>query len=151
MASPRPEPLSGADHWLSVPVCGPRVRASAAELLAARVRLVLETRPGDLPWSPDFGCALDSFVGKPVTRARLSEISNAVQVALRRWIRGAMVTRCEVRLLTDLGSSPGSEGRAVVPIAERALVPFSLAATLEVDLEIQTSEGLLSMQAILAP
>ena len=150
MASPSPDPLSPADRWLAVPVSGPRLRVSASETLAARVRLVLETRPGDLPWSPEFGCALGEFVGKPVTRDRLSEVSNTVATALRRWIRGAMVSRCEVRLLTDLGAGPGGDA-VTLPLAERALVPFSLSATLEVDLELQTAEGLLTMQAILSP
>ena len=88
-------------------------------------------------------------MGKPVTRDRLSEVSNTVATALRRWIRGAMVSRCEVRLLTDLGAGPGDA--VTLPLAERALVPFSLSATLEVDLELQTAEGLLTMQAILSP
>ena len=156
MASPNPDPLSPADRWLAVPVAGPRLRVSAADALAARVRLVLETRPGDLPWSPEFGCALGEFVGKPVTRDRLSEVSNTVATALRRckWcaarrMRGPMVSRCEVRLLTDLGAGPGDA--VTLPLAERALVPFSLSATLEVDLELQTAEGLLTMQAILSP
>lgn len=150
MASPALEPLSGADRWLAVPVGGPRTRVQRDEMLAARVRLVLETRPGDLPWNPEFGCALDDFIGKPVSADRLSEVAATVQNALQRWIPGALVARCEVRLLTDLGAGPGTANRAV-PVAERALVPFSLRATLEVDLELRTPEGLLSLQAILSP
>ena len=61
-----------------------------------------------------------------------------------------MVSRCAVRLLTALGAGPGGDA-VTLPLAERALVPFSLSATLEVDLELQTAEGLLTMQAILSP
>ena len=150
MASRAPEALSGSDRWLAVPVGSRPVRVRSDERLAARVRLVLETRPGDLPWNPAFGCALDEFIGKPVTASCLSEISSVVQAALRRWIRDVLVTRCEVRMLTDLGAGPGSNARAV-PTAERSLVPFSLRATVEVDLELQTPDGPLSLQAILSP
>lgn len=150
MASPLLDPLHGASRWLAVPVGAGPARVSRAEQLAARVRLVLETRPGDLPWSPEFGCAIDEYLGKPMTAQQLSALGSTVRNALQRWIPGAGLTRCQVRLLTDLGAGPGEANRAV-PIAERALVPFSLRATLELDLELQTPEGPLSLQAILPP
>jgi phage baseplate assembly protein W len=34
--------------------------------LATRIRMVLETRPGHVPWRPTFGCDLAGLVGEAV-------------------------------------------------------------------------------------
>lgn len=115
-----------------------------------RVRLVLETRPGRLPWRPEFGCNLDEFVGQPATAARLREIQWRVEAALCRWIPGLRVDRCEVRVAPSEPMSSGAVAGAV-PLAEASLLSLGSQADLELQLDLLTAEGSVSLQATLAP
>ncbi len=105
----------------------------ARATLGERVRLVLETRPGDLPWRPDFGCDLGGLVGQPATAARLQDLRWRVEAALRRWIPDARVQVCRVRLLRD---EPQGSAEAISQ-AESALLRLGPQCAVELELQLQ--------------
>ena len=118
------------------------------EELLERVRLVLETRPGQLPWRPEFGCDLESLVGQPATSGRLTEVRWRVERALARWLPDVNVERCVVRAIPH--DSPGLVA-ATTPVAESALLGLGTQADLEVSLELTGPQGALTVQAQLTP
>lgn len=119
----------------------------AASALEQRVRLVLETRPGDLPWRPDFGCDLGGLVGQPATAARLQDLRWRVEAALRRWIPDARVRSCRVRLLREepLGAPDP------LPTAEAALLRLGPQCAVEIDLQLQVESSPTSLLLRLEP
>lgn len=128
----------------------PQPWAEGEQAVIERVRLVLETRPGRLPWRPEFGCNLDDFVGQPATAGRLREIQWRVEAALCRWIPGLRVERCEVRVNP---SEPmlGGDASGGAPLAEAVMLSLGSQADLELQLDLLTPEGPVSLQASLAP
>lgn len=126
-----------------------RPTLSPDEALALRVRMVLETRPGAVPFRPDFGCDLSDFAGHPATEQLLTQVQQRIEEALNRQIPGLRIDKCVVRALTDRGSRPGRLRE--VPLAEAALVRLGMQATLDVRLEVSSADGHLSLQATLAP
>lgn len=116
--------------------------------LAARVRMVLETRPGTLPWRPDFGCDLAALVGEPATSARMGEVRWKVEQAVRRWVPAVKVARCRV---TVVPLREDDAGFAQAPLAERAVVALGTRALLEVSLELETTLGPMALHAQIAP
>lgn len=149
MDSRRPEGLEPVEAWLAMPLAARSRAPSAEEQVAARVRLVLETRPGTLPWAPELGCDLSSLVGRPATADTLTTVASLVRDAVRRGVPGVILQRCDVRLVTHLGAAPGRD--RALPVAESALVPFSLEANLEVALDLLTATGPLSLSARITP
>lgn len=127
-------PLRAAEPWLG---------GDAA--VAERVRMVLETQPGTLPWRPDFGCDLGGLVGQPATRARLGEVRWRVEQALRRWIPEVRVARCHVDAVSlragNTGFGPG------VPLAEGALLALGTQVALDVSVDLETPQGPLLLTA----
>ena len=119
------------------------------EALAERIRMVLETRPGKLPWRREFGCDLASLVGQPATVQRLNEARWRIEEAMRRWIRDAEIVRCRVKVATD--ESAGMRSFRSVPLAESALMSFGGQAVLEVELDVKTDLGDVAVQAVLQP
>lgn len=115
------------------------------EAVATRVRLVLETPLGALPWRPDFGCDLAGLVGQPATAARLNEVRWRVEQAVRRWVPTVKVARCRVETLSLL--EPGSERPAGVPLAELALMSLGTQVAVEVNLDLETPQGPLHLSA----
>lgn len=113
-----------------------------------RVRLVLETRPGRLPWRPEFGCDLDGFVGQPATSARMREVQWCIEQAITRWVPDIQVQRCEVRISAVDGLGVP---HPTTPRAESALLSLGAQATLEVSLDLRTSTGTLNLHASLTP
>lgn len=116
-----------------------------------RIRLVLETRPGTLPWRPEFGCDLDSLVGHPATAARISAGRWQIEQALRRWLPELTVARCTISVLRVEPNSLGAAYTIPVPVAEAALLQPGASASLEIGLELETPDGLLSLHAHLHP
>ncbi len=117
--------------------------------LALRIRMVLETRPGSIPFRPEFGCDLSAFAGQPTTTQLLDQVRTTIEEALRRQIPNVRIDKCKVRALTDRGSTPGRLRE--VPLAEAALVRLGMQATLEVRLEVTSPDGQLALRATLAP
>lgn len=121
---------------------------SGAEALADRVRMVLDTRPGRIPFMPEFGCDLGALVGGAATEARLTEARLRVQSALSRWIPDAPVAKCEVRISEVTGANDADPW---VPVAEKAMASGGVAVTLEIHLVLQTPEGLVALDAQINP
>lgn len=118
---------------------------------AERIRMILETRPGTLPWRPDFGCDLDDLIGQPATPQRVNEARWRVEHALRRWLPEVKVLSCHVQLSRLEGSAGEDLRRREVPLAESALLALGMQAALEVLLDVETPLGPLSLQALIEP
>ena len=123
---------------------------SSEEALAARIRMVLETRPGQVPWRPDFGCDLASLVGQPATAQRLNEARWRIEEAIRRWIPDAEVLRCKVGVSSDAVPLGNRRPRGV-PVAESALMSLGKQAVLEIELDVKTDMGPVAVQAVVEP
>lgn len=111
--------------------------------LAERVRLILETRPGKVPWRQDLGCDLDRIVGKTLTPERLSDAQWRIQAALEDFLPGVSVSRIDIHVRSDLGADMSSRR---LPVAEASLVPYGSHSALEIDLELQTRGGPVRLQ-----
>lgn len=120
------------------------------DALASRIQMVLETRPGDVPWRPQFGCDLSSLVGQPATTQRVNEARWRVEEAVRRWIPEATLVRCDVRVVVfDHGAR--TRHPRTVPLAESALLSLGTEAALEVELDVETEQGPVSIEAVFEP
>ena len=117
--------------------------------VADRVRMVLGTRPGRLPWKPSFGCDLDSFVGEPVTPQARNEIRRRIEHAISRWLPEIKVVKCDVQMRHQAPQLAGGRDRAI-PLAEAALLRLGPMGALEVQLSLETEYGAMSMQAMVA-
>ena len=126
--------LSAADPWLR-----------GDDATAERVRMVLETQPGTLPWRPDFGCDLAGLIGQPATSGRLGEVRWRVEQAVRRWVPGVKVARCHVETASLIDPPP--DRPAGVPLAEAALMSLGSQVSLEVSLDLETPQGPLLLTA----
>ena len=132
----------------ALPLSPIRVRLSPEEALAGRIRAVLETRPGRVPWRPEFGCDLSELVGQPATAERLSRARSAIEEAVRRWLPDVTVARCELRVVTSLGTH---DRPREVPLAEAAIIPLGVYASLEIELDLDTELGPIAVQTQLSP
>ena len=122
---------------------GSLLRGASPASVAERVRLVLETRPGRIPWHPEFGCDLDPILGRALTIELVSEVQMRIKSALSRFLPDLSITRLEVRIQTDLGADMRSRR---LPIAEASLVPFGANAMLDIEIELQTPAGPVRLQ-----
>jgi phage baseplate assembly protein W len=136
-----------ADPFLAVPLVRRGPAASRAERLEARLRLVLETRPGRLPWRPDFGCDLAALVGEPATPQNLGRAKYQVDQALARWLPDVRVVRCEVALRPILASVAPTGA----PVGEGALLSLGTQAVLHVHLDLDTALGPVQVSADVQP
>ncbi len=117
---------------------------SHAEELADRVRMILETERGRLPYAPQFGCELSGLVGSEASKKRLSEIRMRINSALRRWMPDGHVTSCKVAMVSATSQAPGG------PVAERALASQGLARVLEVRVVVESDGVPLEIEARLS-
>jgi phage baseplate assembly protein W len=123
---------------------------NGVEGLVERVQIVLDTRPGKLPWSPEFGCDLTSFLGDAATPQRVVEARWKVEGAMRKWLPGVDLKDCRVNVSTLLGAVSTHRERQI-PTAESALVALGTEARLEVELDIETDAGMLAVEATVEP
>ena len=103
-----------------------------------------------MPWRPDFGCNLSTLVGQPATPQRLNEARWRVEESLRRWIPEVEVTHCQVNVV-PLTTGAGIRDRRDLPLAETALLSLGTQAALEVLIDVETSAGVLAVQAVIEP
>jgi phage baseplate assembly protein W len=136
----RPSALLGA----------PRPWVSGEEELVERVRITLETRPGQLPWRPEFGCDLEGFTGQPATTGRLREVQWRIEQALARWLPEVTVDRCVVRVVPTAAPEP-SRATSGALLAETALLGLGTQADLEVLLDLSGPDGPVALHAQLTP
>lgn len=125
-------------------------RAPASGVTGARLRLVLETEPGEVPWRPRLGVELGDLVGRPATQEALRQAERAVRAAVERWMPGVQVREVRARAVSTLGTLEGGDRRDL-PVAEAALTPLGASCSLALDLELSTPEGPLTLSASLAP
>jgi len=114
-----------------------------------RVALVLETRPGTIPWRPKFGCDLASLVGVPATEDLVREARDRVIAAVKEWVPQVKIVSCEVGVVPIAGR--GATAARTTPVAESALLGLGVDAALELDLELQGPDGRLNMTASVVP
>lgn len=140
--------MLGKIHPLDVPLTTPRPYLGGMETIEARLRLVLETRPGRLPWRPDFGCDLASVVGEPATPQNLTRARFHVERAVARWVPEVKLKRCECRVIPrpDSVPIPGS-----APAGEGALLSLGSQAVLSIQLELETTLGPLQLSTTVQP
>lgn len=136
----------GYDPALSFATARPPLRG--LEALAQRLRLVLETPAGRLPWRPEFGLDLHGVVGGPASTARLDEARMRILAAIGTWLPEVQILSCEVAL-AELDTLDLRD--PTVPTAERALASQAVSATLEIRLVLQTDAGPVSFEAALTP
>ena len=113
-------------------------RLSEDAALAERIRMVLETRPGSLPYRRDFGCRLDEVVGQMATSKSVSQAKTAVSSALAKWLPELEVTAVTVRVIPR-GATSSDLRLPEIPIAERALLALGTQADLEIGVEIRST------------
>lgn len=54
-------------------------------LIAAAIAQILGTRPGELPWDPDFGINLEAYRHKNATQVLIQAMCDDIVAALQRW------------------------------------------------------------------
>lgn len=118
------------------------------ERLADRIRLVLETEPGTLPFAPTFGCDLSGIVGATASKARLSEARMRITAALHKWLPDVALKSVDIELIEPTRSGRRPVG---VPIAERAMASRVVSQVLDIRIEVETPEGPVHFEAILSP
>jgi phage baseplate assembly protein W len=118
--------------------------------LVQRIQIVLETRPGQLPWSQEFGCDLTTFLGEAATPQRVNEARWKLEASMRKWLPGVDMKDCRVNVVTDIGTVSSHRERQI-PTAESALVALGTEARLEVELDIETEAGMMSVEASVEP
>ncbi|MFT4976222.1 MAG: phage baseplate assembly protein W [Myxococcota bacterium] len=123
---------------------------SPEEGLVTRIQIVMETRPQQLPWNPEFGCDLSSLLGHAATPQRINEARFRIEGAVRKWLPGMELKDCRVNAVTNLGTV-GAHRERQIPIAESALVALGTEARLEVELDIETEAGIMSVEAAIEP
>jgi len=116
--------------------------------LIERLRMVLETRPGQLPWNPEFGCELDDLLGEPLTVLAIDRARGRIEAAIQRWLPEVRVLETHLRVINDYDLGGGGHPRSL-PIAEAAMVPFGVGGTLHVTLNVQTELGPASLRLTL--
>lgn len=133
----------------AVPLGSLRPEIDGLAALEARLRLVLETRPGRLPWRPDFGCDLEFLIGEPASPQNLARAEFHVQQALARWLPDVTTRRLTVTAQPIAAGPTGSSPTA--PPGEGALVSLGTQAVLVVRLELSTNWGPQILSTSIAP
>ncbi len=134
----------------ALPLGGPSTWTRGTAALVWQVRMVLETRPGQLPWRPEFGCDLDGLAGKPATDAHLRQARLRIESALSRWVPGVRILQLRVGLRSAVGAG-ALHDRRQVPVAEAALLRLGTQAELAVDLVLAGPDGRVDLTALLSP
>ena len=109
-----------------------------------RIDMILKTRPGQLPWSPDFGCDMTDLIGESATEERISAAQDEVKTSLRTWLPSASVLSCDVHLVTGEGQVVHYRDSSV-PVAESALVALGTDARLELRLDIEVDNEVIEL------
>lgn len=125
-----------------------RPEPSKLDALVDRVRILLETRPGTLPYAPRLGCDLDGLARGAVTPSRIAETQARIDGVLSRGLPSGVLGGTEVRV-SSVSAATAAGGP--VPFAERALASTGARATLEVRVQLRTESGPVTLDASLAP
>lgn len=123
---------------------------SPEDALATKIRMILDTRPGQVPWNPSFGCNLEELVGRPANDAAIALARHRIEEALSNWLPDVTVLDCQVRLLPRPNTA-GMFKQDGVPLAESMLVSMGTQVILHVDVELETDVGVMSIAATVEP
>ena len=115
--------------------------------LSTKIRMILETSPGQVPWRPEFGCDLRGLIGQQANENTLVKARYAVQTALARWLPDVTVNSVNVNLVRDYTSADQFRSPEI-PIGERALVGSGPLAAVRIDVELETPDGLMTVSAV---
>ena len=116
----------------------------ATQTALTRIDIILNTRPGDLPWNSEFGCDVTDLVGESSTPERVENTKGKVEKALGKWLPNAILHSCDVQLVNGL-SGVVTHREANVPTAESALASSGTDARLELKLDIEVEDKLLEL------
>lgn len=72
--------------------------AEGESLIRSCIAQILGTRPGELPWRPDFGIDLEFYRNKNNNEALSQEISAAIVTALSDWEPRIEVSSCQTTI-----------------------------------------------------
>lgn len=114
--------------------------------LADRVRSLLSTTPGTLPWAPTYGCNLHGILGRTADSARLDDLRYRVSACIAEWVPEAEVKAVETRVVQRTAVD-GS--RRDVPFAERAMASLAISAVVEIEVVVSTPYGLVHIETTL--
>lgn len=117
---------------------------SQRESSLARLDMILQTRQGDVPWNPNFGCDVTGLIGEPATRDKINETKAIVQNTIQRWLPDATVNECQVQLVS-LGGYANTYRDVTIPVAESALVAMGTEAGLELKIDLEFDEEILEV------
>lgn len=135
----------------SLPLGVRRPFVYGTDALAVRVRLVLDTRPGQIPWRPTFGCDLAGLVGYPATAQLIDAARSRISRALSIWLPDVEVVRVDVRAVSAEGGVGSRVTDRNVPVAESALMTLGVQAVLEADIELRGPDGYVSVTTTVEP
>jgi phage baseplate assembly protein W len=111
-----------------------------AQAWAERLRILLSTRPGTLPWRKTFGVDLDWLVGQPLTSTNLNLLKWRVRGAITDWLPQLEVRELTVHVVSDHVRASNLRDRTI-PIAESALLPYGAGGRVEIHLDVVSPEG----------
>lgn len=133
----------------AMPLDGLRSNLSPAELIAQQVQIVIGTRPGQVPWRPDFGCDLSSLVGQPASSKNVDRARSLIERALGEFLPDVELERLEVRAarIDDFQELAHRN----IPIVETALLSLGTQAHLEVLIEVRVPRGSAVVTATVNP
>jgi phage baseplate assembly protein W len=103
--------------------------------LAQRIRVMLETQRGSLPWRPELGCDLARFVGQPLTPVALATLKRELERGLDV-LEDVRVLDVDFKVSTTHGVNQGQD-RRMLPVAERSLVQLGTQCTLDVGITVE--------------
>jgi len=107
---------------------------------AERLRILLSTRPGTMPWRRGFGVDVDWLLGQPLTGTNLNLLKWRVRAAITDWLPQLEVRNLTVRVVSDHMRARGMRDRTI-PIAESALLPYGAGGRVEIQLDVVSPEG----------
>lgn len=123
---------------------------SGDQALATRVRMVLETRPGQMPWRPTFGCDLARFVGRSATGTLLNDASSTVRNALETWLPDVKVEAVNVKIV-PAALGPGGLRHRTVPVAESSILTLGVQCSLHLSVDLIGPDGPTTLTATVEP
>jgi len=116
----------------------------ATQTALTRIDIILNTRPGDLPWNSEFGCDVTDLVGESATPARVESTKGEVERALGKWLPNAKLHSCDVQLVSGL-TGVVSHRESNIPTAESALASAGTDARLELKLDIEVEDQMIEL------
>jgi phage baseplate assembly protein W len=126
-----------------------RADGSSDARVVTEIRAALETRPGELPWAPGFGCDLQQYVGRPATAPVIAEIRWRITEAMRRQVPSATVRHVDIEVARlEEGRIARYEG---VPLAESALLGLGSLAALVIRIDLATEQGARTIRTTITP